>query len=481
MHPKPPVTRTGRFGWLGTTRLKSLAVAGVVTLGFAGAGIAAAMPASADPAFQFVGVGSDTTEFMMDAFAGQVSGGVVASYDAVNPSSSQAIGETILPAIASPTSAGAQTQCAFTRPNGSGNGFAFLDTAFNPSSTLSLTVTGGPPTPIPAAPGCITFSRSSSGPGGANQGHNPGPGNLDPTGLFVYIPFAVDAVTDVTSPTTATSETINCQSTTTGCTNGQITFTTTPTKITTANQFTLANLQNLYAKCGVNPAPNDFVTVGGINYYPNNDAPTGIASDVNINLYVPQSGSGTLSFWLKVMGNLTAITSCMHQTVLAGPGVGDVVEEHDGTAVASDPNGLEPMSIARWVGSNNGVLSPDLRHGAVLQPIVVGTTTVQPTLNGSMNVTGCGATFNQADCFPINREVYNVLPYNEVVNSTGDTSFNPTLAGLFVGQNSFLCSSNFTISTQGFGNLPSTLGSVFPDLCGSTASTLRVSMMNTGD
>jgi hypothetical protein len=138
------------------------------------------------------------------------------------------------------------------------------------------------------------------------------------------------------------------------------------------------------------------------------------------------------------------------------------------------------MSIARWVAANNSVIT-DVRHGAVLEPIVVGATTVQPTLNGSLNVTGCGATFNQADCFPINREVYNVLPYNAVVNSTGDTSFNPTLAGLFVGQNSFLCGSNFTISNQGFGNLPSTLGTTFPDLCGSTASTLRVSMMNTGN
>jgi hypothetical protein len=79
------------------------------------------------------------------------------------------------------------------------------------------------------------------------------------------------------------------------------------------------------------------------------------------------------------------------------------------------------------------------------------------------------------------REVYNVMAYNEVVNSSGDTSYNATLSGLFDTTNSSLCQSNFTISELGFGNLPNPVGTTFSDLCGSTASSLRVQMNNTGN
>jgi hypothetical protein len=72
---------------------------GALTLGLAGAAFAAAVPASADPAFQFVGVGSDTTQGVMDYFAGQVGEGVIGSYDAVNPVSQVADG-TITPGVA---------------------------------------------------------------------------------------------------------------------------------------------------------------------------------------------------------------------------------------------------------------------------------------------------------------------------------------------------------------------------------------------
>jgi phosphate transport system substrate-binding protein len=447
MYPKPPVTRTAKSGWHGrrATRLKSLAVVGALTLGFAGAAFAAAIPAMADPAFQFVAVGSDTTENVMDLFAGQTSGGIVGSYDAVNPVS-QVADEIITPGVAG--AGGTQLNCSFTRPNGSGQGFAALDDSLNQSTTLAQLAT-------PPGAGCIQFSRSSGGPGSATKASS-GPGVLDTSGGLVYIPFALDAVTDATGPTTAISETTQCNgpdtpagftcSSTTGL--GTVTFTTTPTHITNAGQFTLANLKTLYGSCAN-------VTVNGVTYNPN----TASSGQQQIDLYAPQNGSGTLSFWESTMG-VTAVQSCWHQTVVAGPATGVSVEEHDGSALASDPNGIAPISIAKWLAMSNGVVSPDVRHGDILQAIGG----VAPVVSGNLNTS-----------FPVVREVYNVMSFNEV--TSGQSGFSPVLAGLFAGSGSALCQSTFSIEQEGFGALPSPST---PDNCGSTANSLRVQETNNG-
>ncbi|HSR86365.1 MAG TPA: hypothetical protein VLM11_19485 [Streptosporangiaceae bacterium] len=447
MNPKPPVTRTGKPGWLGhqATRLKSLAVVGAVTLGFAGAAFAAAAPASADPAFQFVAVGSDTTQNVMDFFAGQTSGGIIGSYDAVNPVT-QTGGEIITPGVAG--SGGAQQNCSFTRPNGSGQGFKALDFSFNTSTTLAQLA-------VPPQAGCLAFSRSSGGPGSGTSATT-GPGVRNTSGALVYIPFALDAVTDATGPTTAIQVTTKCNgpttptgftcSSTTGL--GTVTYTTTPTHITNAGMFTVANLQTLYGTCSP-------VTVGGVTYNP--------AAGGNIDLYAPQNGSGTLSFWQTAMG-VTSVQTCWHQTVAAGPATGVSVEEHDGTALASDPNGIAPISIAKWLAFSNGVVTPDVRFGDILEPIVVGTTAVQPTSGGVLNTS-----------FPITREVFNVMSWSAV--TSGQSGFNSTQAGLFASTNSALCQSSTTIQVLGFGLLPAASQ---PDSCGSTANSLRVQETNNG-
>jgi hypothetical protein len=259
-------------------------------------------------------------------------------------------------------------------------------------------------------------------------------------------------VTDATGPATAMSETTQCVAATTGCTNvvngiGTITFTTTPTAITTASQFTLANLKTLYGTCAN-------VTVGGVTYNPN----TAAAGQVQINLYAPQNGSGTLSFWESTM-SVTAVQTCWHQTIVAGPASGISVQEHDGSALASDPNGIAPISIAKWLAMSNGVVTPDVRHGDVLQP--VGGT--QPVVSGNLNTS-----------FPIVREVYNVMSFAAVTSGAGN---NAVQSGLFAGTGSALCQSAFTIEEEGFGLLPS---AATPDQCGSTANSLRVQETNNG-
>jgi len=204
----------------------------------------------------------------------------------------------------------------------------------------------------------------------------------------------------------------------------------------------------------------------------------------NIDLYVPQNGSGTLSFWESTMG-VSAVQTCWHQTVLTGPAVGIAVEEHDGTALASDPAGIAPISIAKWLGMSNGAIIPDVRHGDVLQPVTVSGTLVPPTSGGELNVGGClsGSAFSQASCFPFNRQIFNVMDYYQVVNTAppsgtvGNPAFSSLLADLFAGSTSSLCESVFTIENLGFATIPS--NTEFPYLCGSTTAAQRVQMNNT--
>jgi hypothetical protein len=434
MSPKPH--RNGTSGWLGrrTGRLKSLAVVATVTLGMAGIGIAAAGPAAADPAVTYVAVGSDTIQDVMNGFAAGVGEGIVGSYNAVNPVTAAAH-EIITPAKAL-ANAGF-SNCSFTRPNGSTEGFNAVDISMGGTA---------PALASPPGAGCVDIGRSSGAPNSACPPSGVGPGCLNTAGALVYVPFGVDAVTGATGPTTAgQTTTVNCLSTTTGCTNGTISFTVPVTVITQADLFTKTDLTNLYAGMTA--------TEGGVTYWPlGSTVVTQPPGSTVIDLYAPQSGSGTLKFWAAQLGfSATSPPAWVHQTVQAGPAVGEPVEEHDGSVYASDPNGYGPFSIAQWVAQSNG--HDERRHTAILHSI----NGVAPTV--------AGPALNPA--FPILREVYNVVSFAAV------TGGDPNLSSLLNGTGSRLCTSTFTIKSFGFGTLPN---SALPDTCGSTASTLRVNL-----
>jgi ABC-type phosphate transport system substrate-binding protein len=144
------------------TTLKLLAgVAGVGLLAF-GAGTAQADPigSPAGNTRPLVGVGSDTTQGVMNALSNVVTVNgqkVIASYDATGSAT-----------IATTTAANCS---AIARPNGSGAGRTALLNA--------LGATGAP---------CLTFARSSSLTLTAS------------TPALTYVPFAVDAVTYVIAP-----------------------------------------------------------------------------------------------------------------------------------------------------------------------------------------------------------------------------------------------------------------------------------------
>jgi hypothetical protein len=467
---KPP----GKRGLIRGLAVSGVAIASVSSL------VMSQAPAFADPSITYMAVGSDTTQKLMDAFTVDVAGNLIASYDAVNPTSTtsnQIAGEIITAqktgtGITGPVAGSDVTAnyappryCSFTRPNGSGAGVnsmrqsdgstATISTAagesFTPSSVsvtgpdtevppvnrtipgiTSVTVTGNdtenPPVsrtvtgPVTAtvpnnAPqsGCVDVVRSSSGPASTV---------LDATaGNFIYIPFGLDSVAASVGSA------------------GNLTALLTP-----ATSLSLPQLQAMY-KTGTG------AVIGSTCYEPTNGvACTGTTTTVMVNLYVPQPGSGTRNFWLTTMdGSVPSpLPAWVFDHIQAGTSNGQAVEEHDGTAVSSDPNGLGPFSVSQWIQEQK----PGFGHSnfvaqAVVAPMAATTGgTVQAAFNGTVP----NATLNAS--FPVLREVYNVLQYDRVVN-TGDGAFDANLAGLFVGINSQLCQDAIQISTYGFASLSS--------------------------
>jgi hypothetical protein len=202
-----------------------------------------------------------------------------------------------------------------------------------------------------------------------------------------------------------------------------------------------------------------------VTYNPN----TATTGQQQIDLYVPQAGSGTRNFWASTLGfNNTTLPSCVHASIINGADTGTAVEEHNGTAVGTDPDGYMPFSIAQWVSQSKhttgDAIDLDRRYGAVLQEI-----------NGIEPTTGTVPTESMNPNFPINREVYNVVEGCRISSSaplpfTGATcSIDNNLVSMLVGPNSSLCQDVLTILNYGFATLPV---SSQPDSCGADGTSL---------
>ena len=399
------------------TKVRSAVALGVAVAGFSTLAVAQTTPAMADPTETLVVVGSDTIQDVWNAFATSFGGNLVGSYNATNPVDG-AINEVITPVDGT-----AGVNCSFARPNGSGQGVAALRLALNASSTNASAAA----TPVPQV-GCVDIARSSSGPGTL--------GNYTGTGGIQYVPFALDAVGGATGPATASTTAFNAD-----LGNGT-TQSVTPeaTVITTADSFTLTDLETLYASCGT-------VTEGGVTYWPQGSTTAQPSGSVVIDLYVPQSGSGTRSFWASTLGfSATTLPACVHDHIIAGElapanttgNVSVPVEQDDGSVFATDPNGFGPFSIAQWVSQNNG--HNDRRHGAVIHSL----NAISPfTTSGTLNTS-----------FPITRDVYDVVSLTRLTTS-GDP-----LNTLLDGSTSKICNAKSTILSYGFALIGSTCGAI---------------------
>jgi hypothetical protein len=452
-------------------KFQGLIITGAVLAAVSGTVLAQSTPAKADPQPTLVAVGSDTIQDVWNGFTnGSPNGGagfpaiapplapnLVASYNATNPATG-AFHEAITPTdgwavqngiVPNPTATFplAPGTCSFARPNGSGEGRASLRLALNAASTHASNAVA----PV-AGLGCVDIARASSGVDVVDNN-----AAVD----IQWVPFAIDAVTISTGPSSCTPAT-NCPGFTADLGNGTtMNVTTVASTLPTAiGAMTQAQLSSLY-NCNAVPVTVGATTTTFIGTVPGTSVPAG---DVGVDLYVPQAGSGTRSFWEGTTGvnfpdsTVDTATGCVHDFIIGGvlqktatQTVQVPVEEHDGTAVSTDPIGLGPFSIAQFISQQNPAHNPRF-HGAVLQDInnqsPFGDGTAGQTVANGLNET----------TFPILRDVYDVVKLSRLTTA-GDP-----IDTLFNGIGSTICKQHGLIQAYGFGLMGTT---VFNDLpCG---------------
>jgi hypothetical protein len=430
-------------------RLTTLAKVGVGITALALVAGAATLPAAADPtnpsAFgKLVGVGSDTTQDVMNGIANALGGPtnnpIIASYNAT-------VNAPIQPRSNGPL---------IDRPNGSGDGAAALLTSIGQSASgaWKTYVATGTPTQLDAAndttTGQVDFSRSSSGPGA----------NAIAGGVLTYIPFATDALDYATDSSSKFS----------AFTNG----------------LTVAQIKSIY-----NGSVNEIITgteqgdpqlVDSTSYTPASDETV-----TPIHVYVPQAGSGTRKFWLGtflgITDNATNVDHLSGSSPISdvevsgtfGDGEAPVlsnssdpssttpVEEHDGTVLEGDDGAIMPFSIGKWVADNNG-LATDNTHGAILGTINNSGTGVSATTETNSVYALNSSYASDFASSNLTRLVYNVIPTREISDPSSVTRW------AFVGPNSLVCQEGSVISQYGFQTLGLTSAAGTSE-CGDTSRT----------
>jgi hypothetical protein len=393
-------------------------------------------PANADPSSEssfgtLVGVGSDTTQDLMNGIAGAL-GGVsnnprIASYDAVNSTG-----------IAGGSIVTRKHGTSINRPNGSGAGVNALLVSIGQSASLA----SAPGTWTTADTlGQVDFARSSSGPSAAVAG-----------GVVTYVPYARDAVDY------ATAETTNFPQLTIGSASDTV----------DQNGVGESTLFSIYSG-----KVNEIATGGSGDpklvswaYEANSDETL-----TPIHAYVPQAGSGTRKFWdgASVMAvNETDVDAngvVFDKKVTGGTSVTDLptpvtpakpVQEHDGTVLENDLGAIMPFSVGKWITDANNIAGvTDARNGAVLGKLA----NVSPT-TGTDGAFALNPDYLSTNS-QVTRLVYNVIPTAAVADGSSLTNW------AFVGTGSLVCSQTDTIKKYGFGVLTAAAPSA--SACGDTS------------
>ena len=384
-----------------------------VTVALSGAAVIAAgtaMPVMADPVSvnkyaELVGLGSDTTMDVMDGISLAL-GDVSVSDTRLKLASYKAIGSADVVVSAD--------GIAIPRANGSSAGRDALRIAIGQINSGSVAIapddlgksrSAASPTTAQLA-GKFHYARSSSGPSGAVA-----------NGVVTYVPFAQDNMTYATAPLNVTKIPSDIP-------------------VGSAGNTSEVSLMNIY-KGNITQVIEDasdgaFIKLAAPSYTP---AAGEVAT--TIRAYVPQAGSGTRSFWNSTVGITDAgITNGTFPAKDITPG-GVTVQEHDGTAVATDPYALVGFSISQWVAQTNGV-APKRTAGAVLrsigglEPVVVtdGVYATAPTWSA------------------IKRAVYNIVP-TALINADEENAYTRA----FRGTNSLVCQAKAVIQKFGYGLL----------------------------
>ena len=317
---------------------KLLAIAGIA--GVVAASVAMTAPAQADPngapTFrELAGMGSDTTQNVMNALSEVVTiGGVkqIGSYNATGTPTVSTKGTV------------ACTNIARVDGSSAGRNALLAD--------------------LQAGTGCLDFARSSSGRG-----------TFTSTPSMTWVPFASDASSFAVRS------------------DGGV-----------GRNFTVAQLTSIY-KCTV----------------------------ASIKPVLPQTGSGSRSSWLGVVG-VTEVQiangdyPCLvpvGTTVNGVAGTGrPYVQENNATALKTDE--VMPFSVGLYNIQASGVIA-DVRGQAVLGRIAGVTPQVA------------------ADTFPVSRTLYNIIPTSKTGTAPWST--------VFVGNGSLVCTNGATIAAQGFNTI----------------------------
>ena len=384
-----------------------------VTVALSGAAVIAAgtaMPVMADPVSvnkyaELVGLGSDTTMDVMDGISLAL-GNVSANDSRLKLASYKAIGSADVVVSAD--------GIAIPRANGSGAGRDALRIAIGQINSGSVAIapddlgkarTAVSPTTAQLA-GKFHYARSSSGPSGAVA-----------NGVVTYVPFAQDNMTYATAP---------------------LNITKIPSDIPLGTLAVTDNVSliNIYrgniTQVIEDAATGAFIKLAAPSYTP-------AAGEVSntIRAYIPQAGSGTRSFWIgQVKISETEITNQSVPAKDVTP-TGLSVQEHDGTAVATDPYALVGFSISQWVAQTNGV-APKRTAGAILRSM--------GGLEATVVTDGVYATAPTWSA--IKRAVYNIVP-TALINADEENAYTRA----FRGTNSLVCQSQTVIQKFGYGLL----------------------------
>ena len=412
--------KTTRKSRLVKVAAATAAIGSIAAIGFVGNS-----PAQAEPQQYLnpiVGVGSDTTQDVVNAFAG-FSNGInytplqagtartqIASWDAFKPGTDPTLISCITTKVAQPQ---------ITRPNGSGSGVFALTAAFNAGATFPVAADGCGP--ARSLGGIVDFARSSSGPDSTKNPSNP-------TGPLVFVPFGRDALT----------------------------FAYIRPSGSPVTSLTRAELNTIHVS-----GPQ---VIGGVPV---------IACGI-------QTASGTFSSWRRAVNGASAGTwdpgTSVCNNVGVGAGLGRI-QENNGPELVAKSALLASMSADACDGALDGIsascANAQLIVGFSASQFIartagLGTPAPALTANGGLGLTnGVAAVTGTSPSFAPNptfyadtnfgRDVYNVLPAETIIGADSQ----PALVAMFVGDTSRVCSlSTTTIQSFGFLSLGTSCGSV---------------------
>ena len=353
-------------------RFGAVAAAVASCLAFGGVQAAQADPSTGTYP-PLTGAGSDTTQDIMNVMSR-----IIETGGTINPAGSspyQVLGSW--DATGSATIQTTTTGTAFTRPNGSGSGQRALR-----ASILTSTESGSGATTFVGQEidDQLDFARSSSAPSATGT-------------TTTFIPFAQDTVTFAVNAASDFPRNIplgNAQQ-----------------ALANPNALTLWNIYHCT-----------------FDSYVDNDG-----AQIAVKPLIPQSGSGTYTFWLQTMG----LTEADLSTYTCVTSLGGTVQEHNGLKL-TDPGQIVPFSISQYISQGNreaiasvvGATITDRRSFADLGS-VFGARPLVFTSNG----------IKANPDFPIGRLVFNVVETARL-STTGVTE-DSLLQATFAGSSSYIC------------------------------------------